>query len=64
MIQYLVVAGGHPLDTMLRSDYAKAVERAEQWAEYMRKDVTVLSVNGTEVKLEHIAFYHAPVSKE
>lgn len=57
MKKYFVVQGGAPLDTLLRSDYAKAVERAEMWAEHLRKDVSVLSVTDGEVKLEHIAFY-------
>lgn len=61
--KFLVVQNGSPLDTLLRSNYAKAVERAEMWAEHLRKDVSVLSVTDSEVKLEFIALY-SPAKKD
>lgn len=48
--KYILIGNNVPLDSLLKSDFAKAVQRAEELAEYMRTTVNVLRVNGTEVE--------------
>jgi hypothetical protein len=51
MNKYIVVGNNTPLDTLLKSDFNKAVQRAEYWSEYLRTNVNVLEITGSEVKV-------------
>lgn len=56
-MRYFVVANDQVLDALLKTDFSKAVERAEMWAEHLRRNVTVMSTNGAEVAVAHLVLY-------
>lgn len=56
-MHYIVIANDQPLDTLLKTDFVNAVQRAEMWADHLRRNVTVLSVNGAEVAVAHLVLY-------
>lgn len=49
--KYILVANNVPLDSMLKQDLGRAVERAQGWAEHLRTTVGVLRINNTDVEL-------------
>lgn len=58
MEKFILVCNDSPVLTMTKSDFTAAVAAAEDYAQYFRKNVTVIRIRGgVEVDIAHIQLY-------
>ena len=56
--KFILICDDSPVLTMAKTDEANAVARAEEYAQYFRRNVTILRLRGgVEVDIAHIILF-------
>ena len=56
--KFILICNDSPVLTMAKTDEANAVARAEEYAQYFRRNVTILRLRGgVEVDIAHIILF-------